>query len=113
MSVSNSYDLSGECGKDLSISVVLKGDSYGLNDSIIHQNNEPMIEVSLKKENQPNYFISRYYVKTLKGASSGLALEGSDKSLWMSEKEVKDAIEFCDNIVLSRNKRNGKLMPGY
>ena len=57
-----------EQGDALSARIINQGDNYGLNDCLTHNEVNPMIEFYYAAtEENPAYFISRYYLTTLNG----------------------------------------------
>ena len=57
---------------------VNKGDTYGRNFCLTHDKDEPMIEFYDARYPHTEFgqFVSRYYVKTLRGHTGGLILDG-------------------------------------
>lgn len=65
--------------------LVLKGESYGLNNCLTHDQDDPLVEFYSTKFQPEGYFISRYALSTLRGKSqysngqfrrAGLCLQG-------------------------------------
>lgn len=54
-----------EQGKPLFAKTINKGEKYGLNDCLVHDENEPLIEFY-----NGDFFVSRYYRSTLMGQCS-------------------------------------------
>jgi hypothetical protein len=58
-------------GRQFNVVLIQKGDRYGYNDCLVHQEDEPMVEFyDARYAGKPEYdpygqFVTRYYVKTL------------------------------------------------
>lgn len=68
-------------GRPFLIRVVKKGDKYGLDDCLIHDEAEPLIEfydlsVNLKSWGERGQFAARYYASTLAEDAEDLARRG-------------------------------------
>jgi hypothetical protein len=63
------------------VRIVLEGDSYGLNNVLIHKEPQPLVEFydTRYKHTEHGQFVSRYYLDTLleRNQNYGLNLEGS------------------------------------
>ena len=66
-------------GEHLYAKQIRQGDKYGLNNCLTHDEPEPMIEFYLVGKGKKPWFVSRYYMLTLKGKCNhtGLTLCGS------------------------------------
>jgi hypothetical protein len=93
-------------------SIILnKGDRYGLNKCLTHEEEKPMVEFwDLRFEHEPiqeggttkGQFVGRYYVSTIKGEDEfgggremthGINLDGGIPDWFVDPRQVKQAIE--------------------
>ena len=83
--------------------LVLKGESYGLNDKLTHEKEEPMVEFFFNPKpgdlmSNPPYFVSRYYISTFLSIKGGLLLDTDIKIPNLSAEDVKTVQEFILNF---------------
>lgn len=71
-------------GRTFNVAIINKGDAYGLDNCLTHEEVEPMVEFYDADQDPAKFgelgqFVSRYYVKTLLGGNArnvGLSLMG-------------------------------------
>jgi len=78
-------------GREFLVRFVYKGDAYGLDDCLTHDEDEPMVEfydTTFSEKNGGEFgergqFVSRYNVSTLaKHGGLGLCLDGGNREVW-------------------------------
>lgn len=69
--------------------IIEKGDNYGLNDCLTHEEVRPLVEFYDTRYDQ---FVSRYYVKTILEVDSGLNLHGGVED-WTIDKTGMDFVK--------------------
>ncbi len=90
---------------NFNIRVVRQGDSYGLNDCLIHEGVTPLLEFYDRDYLGPDFtplgqFVSRYRIDTLLDHSGGLALSGSVPKWRISSSEmdsIREALKAVDD----------------
>lgn len=97
------------------VRIVQKGESYGKDNKLTHESNNPLVEFfdSRHKFSEYGQFVSRYYLSTLteKGRTGGLQLEGCVPQWSISDKgmeQVRDWLRSFNSpyFGLSRNEEN-------
>jgi len=87
-------------GKPFNIRVVLKGERYGREDCLVHDEEDPLVEfydASFAGDGSRGQFITRYYLSTLKKKpDQGIILEGSEPRWIVSAGNVQTAIMFAE-----------------
>jgi hypothetical protein len=88
-------------GKPFNIRVVLKGERYGREDCLVHDEEDPLVEfydASFGDVCGPRgQFVSRYYLSTIKEQPDrGILLEGSEPRWTVSAGNVQTAIMFAE-----------------
>jgi len=73
------FSIKGETGVSFDVQIVDKGDCYGLNDSVIHQQDDPLV-IFYDTSVEPNQYASSYYMSTLleRGKGSPLWLDANN-----------------------------------
>jgi hypothetical protein len=75
------------------VRVVFRGEGYGVNDVIIHDDETPLVEFYDSRHTRINprgQFVSRYYASTLlEGKNRGLALDGGVPEWTVSAKDME------------------------
>lgn len=67
----------------MKIEIIGKGDSYGRDNLLIHDKDDPLVEFH---DLDNNHFISRYYASTLcEKEGTALLLEGSQPHYWVNK----------------------------
>ena len=76
------------------VRLIEKGQGYGLDDKLIHTEEEPMVEFFDARHRHTDYgqFVSRYYVSTFMGGSGGLTLYGGVLD-WQIDAETRRLIK--------------------
>lgn len=79
------------------VRLVQKGDEYGLDNKLTHDEDEPLVEFYDTRYPHTEFgqFISRYYRKTLLGSPSvehGLDLHGGERAWVLSPKNMRDVV---------------------
>lgn len=86
------FECTNPDGIPFRVRVVRKGDSYGLNDMLTHQEDEPMVEFyDARYDFSPGrgQFVSRYYLRTLRDRNYlHLQLEGGVRDWWVSRENL-------------------------
>jgi hypothetical protein len=90
------------------IRIIRKGDAYGLNDCLTHEDADPMVEFydprhSNTKNNPIGQFVSRYYLKTLldgedRLSTHGLDLQGGVPDWKLSPSQMREIIETLKGV---------------
>ena len=100
-------------GRAFNVRLVRRGDRYGLNDCLVHDQDEPLVEFwDATYEADPRFtpglgqFASRYCLGTLtgKGGSRGIALCGHVPEWTVTRGNVADAIAAAE-VALSEVPR--------
>lgn len=95
-------------GRSFNIVLVCKGDRYGLNDKLVHNQNEPMIEFwDATYENDSRFtkgrgqFVARYDLETLSRRTPmyGLDLYGGEPAWKITGANVDDAIRAAHSAL--------------
>lgn len=96
-------------GIKFNVRIIRKGDSYGLNNCLIHDEDKPLVEFYDDRYKQgfseSGQFVTRYYAETILRHSSfcGVDLEGSIADWFISAENVKQVqryiISKCENFV--------------
>lgn len=71
--------------------IVMLGDKYGLNDSLIHDGQDPLIEFYDRRHKftTDGQFVSRYYASTLiESANKGITLDTGSPDWFINEREM-------------------------
>ena len=76
------------------VRLIEKGQGYGLNDKLIHTEEEPLIEFFDARHRHTDYgqFVSRYYVSTFMGGDGGLTLYGGVLD-WQIDAETRRLVK--------------------
>jgi hypothetical protein len=77
-------------GRSFFVHTVMKGERYGLNNCLVHENADPMIEFyDYKYAGERGFtprgqFVSRYFASTLAThtTGAGLMLDGANRDVW-------------------------------
>jgi hypothetical protein len=70
------------------VRIVRKGDRFGRNDCLVHDDDRPMVEFYDHRYDHSDFkgrgqFVSRYFVCTLlEGENRGLCLDGGNRNEW-------------------------------
>ena len=95
-------------GTPWTVRVVQKGDAYGREDCLTHEEDRPMIEFYdaryTDKFGERGQFVSRYYLETLQcdkcgRSSSGLDLYSSEPSWWLDGETLDYALKWATKEV--------------
>lgn len=88
------------------VRIIRKGDVYGLNDKLTHDQNLPMVEFFRHEQGNEDkrFFVSRYYVETLlESPARGLQLEGRDPAFTLHPQAHADVLQWlreqCPEVV--------------
>lgn len=70
----------GTTGRTWLVRVIKNGEPYGLNDCLVHDDEDPLVELWLGYNERGNmltcsFFGGRYYASTLQGNKSGMSVE--------------------------------------
>lgn len=77
------------------VKLIEKGDTYGLNNSVMHDKWDPIVEFRLSS----GYTISSYYLSTLKETENGIWLDASNDT-WVVDKEnIQEVLTWINDIV--------------
>lgn len=92
-------------GRVFLVRTVLKGDRYGLNDALVHDENSPMIEFyDFTYAGQLDFgrrgqFVSRYYAKTLRNFRGGtLELDGGVPEWILEPEALRPVLDLAHNL---------------
>lgn len=89
------------------LKLLFKYDTYGLNDSLTHTGDEPLIEFYDSRYNHSplGQFVSRYYTSTLleHDDNYGLALDGNSKEWSIDKKSMQSIKEFISSSLSEIN----------
>ena len=100
--------------RSFNIVLICKGDRYGLNDKLVHDQDEPMIEFwDATYENDSRFtkgrgqFVQRYNLKTLSGKTHkyGLDLYGGEPAWKVTGSNVDDAIAAANAALRDKERK--------
>ena len=110
--------ITNDAGRSFNVRLIRKGDRYGLNDCLVHKEDEPMIEFwDATYENDPKFtiglgqFVARYALGTLTGkpgcygrcdhrvVSQGIDLLGYVAEWKITGPNARDAILACERAM--------------
>ena len=83
------------------VRIVNKGDMYGRNFCLMHDEHEPVIEFydSRYPHTKFGQFVSRYYVSTLLDHDGGLCLDGGNRDEWtVSSQDMKTVRDYLCGV---------------
>jgi hypothetical protein len=110
------FQITNDQSRTFNVRVVFKGDRYGLNDCLTHDNDKPLVEFydatqDPKKFGERGQFVSRYYIETLilfyietlTGSRArnayGLTLDGGVDAWTLDAESANTAIEWAASQV--------------
>lgn len=105
-----------DAGRVFNVRIVLKGESYGLDDCLTHDKDDPLVEFydNTYRDKlafaQCGQFVSRYYLSTLAascGLMHGLALHGGEPVWTLNGKNVLMAVNYAQNRLENKNPWHG------
>lgn len=113
----NVMQVTNNNGITFNVRLVLKGDNYGRNGCLIHNEEDPMIEFYDTRYDLDDWeglgqFVSRYYLSTLlerdtdfEGASYGIQLEGDVDVWYVNGENVDEILGWAEYKVEIENKQ--------
>lgn len=94
-----------EAGRAFNVRLVRLGDRYGLDDCLVHDEDEPLVEFyDATYENTPDFgergqFVSRYYLATFRAVRGGIDLCGYVREWEVSAANVAAALGAVDRAL--------------
>ena len=100
------------------VRLIRKGDAYGLNDKLTHDQARPMVDFFRCEQGNEDkgFFVSRYYVETLlAGSHKSIQLDGRDPAFAVHEQAFADVLQWlreeCPEVVRQLANQANNLDP--
>lgn len=97
------HQFTSDQGKNMTVRIVLQGESYGLNNVLTHEKPMPLVEFYFRGT-EAEAFISRYYLNTLidtkGGQRTGLCLDGRMREYDLSSEDMAGVANFVGTDVI-------------
>ena len=94
------YFFDNQHGKPFMARLVRKGEAYGLNRCLTHDESDPLVEFYAVNQKR-NQFVSRYYLSTLNAhdLDCGICLDGGIPAWTISAENAEYVIGHCNETM--------------
>lgn len=102
--MANLFWIMNDAGREYTVRVIFEGDEYGLNDCLVHDEEEPVVEFYDRSyffdENGRGQFVSRYYMSTLLEDEevTGLNLEDGVPDWYIDKATMEGVVEILKEM---------------
>ena len=111
------HTFSSTKGVRIRVKPVFKGQGFGVNDSVVHKEDMPLIEFYFlpSRDHGNSFFISRYYVSAftcrMNEPMVGLCLDGANSAFDLSAEDVRGVLSFIAEQVVPLIVEKQGLLP--